>query len=318
MKKLKICDLFAGTGGFSLGLEQSGKFQTIFANDFVPESKKIFDENFKTKLTLCDIHKLEIDEIPDCDVITAGFPCQPFSLAGKKKGFADERSNVFWRLLEIIDAKKPKIIILENVKNLVTHDDSKTFKVIKKSIKKLGYHLKYQVLDTAKLTGIPQSRQRIYIVGFLDKDERDAFNFPDVEIITHNVSDYLENEVDDDFIYKPDCKIYPVLEKFITKDISENVVYQYRRFYVRENKSNVCPTLVKNMGTGGHNVPLILTNEFIRKLTPRECFNLQGFPKDYKLPNDMSNSKLYGLAGNAISVPVVKLIGEEILKNYLK
>jgi len=314
MKTLRVCDLFAGTGGFSLGLEQTGRFKTVFANDFVLESKKIFDENFGIKLTLGDIHKLNPDEIPDCDLITAGFPCQPFSLAGEKKGFADERSNVFWRLLEIIDAKKPKIIILENVKNLVTHDNSKTFKVIKKSIKKLGYHIKYQVLDTAKLTGIPQNRQRIYIVGFLDKDQRDKFSFPDDEIDTDDVSDYLEEEVDDDFIYKPDCKIYPVLEKFITKDISENVVYQYRRFYVRENKSRVCPTLVKNMGTGGHNTPIILSNELIRKLTPRECFNLQGFPKNYKLPNDMANSKLYGLAGNAITVPVVKLIGDEILK----
>ena len=117
----------------------------------------------------------------------------------------------------------------------------------------------------------------------------------------------LEKNVDDKYYYTDRFKVFGEIEKGITKNISENVLYQYRRFYVRENKSNCCPTLTANMGAGGHNVPLLKDDKGIRKLTPRECFNLQGFPIDYKLP-DLCDSALYKLAGNAVSVPVVSLI----------
>lgn len=315
-KKLKVVDLFAGTGGFSLGLHQTGSFKTIFANDFDQNSKEIFDLNFDIDLEHKNIHNLKSSNIPDCDIITAGFPCQPFSIAGKREGFDDERSNVFWKLLEIIENKLPEIILLENVKNLVTHDNGNTFKIIKKSIRKLGYLVKYQILNTADVTDIPHNRERIYIIGFLNEDMYNHFEFPKKNKKINKITDYLQENPAVKYFYTNKSTIYDTLKKEIKTDIRHNVVYQYRRYYVRENKSNMCPTLTANMGTGGHNVPLILQNKKIRKLTPRECFNLQGFPKNYKFPKEMSDSKLYKLAGNAVSVPIIKLIGNNILSVY--
>lgn len=317
-KKKKVVDLFAGTGGFSLALEQTGLFKTVFANDFDPSSKEIFNLNFNIDLTFKDIHDIKPTDIPNCDIITAGFPCQPFSIAGKRIGFDDDRSNVFWKLMEIIKIKLPDIILLENVKNLISHDKGNTFKIIKKSIRKLGYFIKYQILNTADISGIPHNRERIYIIGFLDQDMCNNFKFPSIVKKYGNVIDYLEETPDTKYYYTKKSAIYNVLKKTITKEVKDNVVYQYRRYYVRENKSNLCPTLTANMGTGGHNVPLILQNKNIRKLTPKECFNLQGFPENYKLPINMADSKLYKLAGNAISVPIIKLIGKNILAAYSK
>ena len=125
------------------------------------------------------------------------------------------------------------------------------------------------------------------------------------------IHDFLEENINDKYYYSERFKVYEKIKENVTKNISENVLYQYRRFYVRENMSNCCPTLTANMGSGGHNVPLLKDNKGIRKLTPRECFNLQGFPFNYKLP-DISDSSLYKLAGNAVSVPVVDMIGEKL------
>lgn len=236
-----------------------------------------------------------------------GFPCQPFSIAGEKKGFDDKRSNVFWKIIEILEKHKPEIIILENVKNLKSHDKGNTYKTIENKLKNTGYHIKTCILDTNKITKIPQHRERIYIVGFRDKDKYDKFDFDFQEEKQGKIYDMLEKNVDDKYYYTDRFKVFGEIEKGITKNISENVLYQYRRFYVRENKSNCCPTLTANMGAGGHNVPLLKDDKGIRKLTPRECFNLQGFPIDYKLP-DLCDSALYKLAGNAVSVPVVSLI----------
>ena len=233
--------------------------------------------------------------------------CQPFSIAGDKKGFDDKRSNVFWKIVEILEKHNPEIIILENVKNLKSHDKGNTYKIIEKKLEEIGYHIKTAILDTNKITNIPQHRERIYIVGFRDKEKYDKFNFEFPQKEQGKICDMLEKNVDDKYYYSNRFKVFDEIEKGITKNISENVLYQYRRFYVRENKSNCCPTLTANMGGGGHNVPLLKDDKGIRKLTPRECFNLQGFPKDYKLP-DVCDSALYQLAGNAVSVPVVNLI----------
>jgi len=233
--------------------------------------------------------------------------CQPFSIAGDKKGFDDKRSNVFWKILEILEKHTPEMIILENVKNLKSHDHGKTFEIIENKLQNAGYHLKTAILDTSKITNIPQHRERIYIVGFRDKTKCDKFNFDFDEQEKGQICDLLEEDIDDKYYYSDRFKVFEEIEKGITKDISENVLYQYRRYYVRENKSNCCPTLTANMGSGGHNVPLLRDKKGIRKLTPRECFNLQGFPSNYKLPQ-ISDSALYKLAGNAVSLPVVDLI----------
>jgi DNA (cytosine-5)-methyltransferase 1 len=152
---LKLIDLFAGTGSFSYILENTKQIETIFANDISDSSELIYNLNNKIKLTKSDINTIDEKSIPNFDILTAGFPCQPFSIAGKQKGFNDERSNVFWKILSIIKFHKPKIIILENVKNLQSHDKGKTFNIIKTNLENLGYMLKYSILNTSKITGIP-------------------------------------------------------------------------------------------------------------------------------------------------------------------
>jgi len=311
--KLKLVDLFAGTGAFSLAFHQTDKkVSTVFANDMIDSSEKIFNLNNSITLTNKNLIDIKEDEIPSHDILTGGFPCQPFSIAGKQKGFDDERSNVFWKILSIIKFHNPKIIILENVKNLQTHDKGNTFTTIKENLQNLGYHIKFQILNTCKLSVIPQNRERIYIVCFKDVELYNKFNFDFIVKKNNPITDYLEENIQNKYYYNTDSFIYDKL-KDITKHIRTNTVYQYRRYYTRENKNSVCPTLTANMGSGGHNVPLILDDKGIRKLTPRECFNLQGFPKDYKLPK-ISDGKLYMLAGNAVSVPIVQLIADKILE----
>ena len=225
----------------------------------------------------------------------------------KKKGFDDERSNVFNKIIEILKAKKPKIIILENVKNLKSHDNGNTYKIIKEKLTEAGYYIKSEILDTSKLTGIPQHRERIYIVGFRNKKKYNKFRFEFDNIKKRPISDFLENNIDSKFYYTDKLKVYKMVTENVKKNIDTNTIYQYRRTFVRENKSKCVPTLTANMGGGGHNVPILKDNKGIRKLTPRECFNLQGFDNNYKFPA-ISNSALYKLAGNAVTVKIVELI----------
>tara|TARA_B100000963_G_scaffold280097_1_gene248564 strand:- start:4106 stop:5125 length:1020 start_codon:yes stop_codon:yes gene_type:complete len=310
--KLKFIDLFAGTGAFTLALEGSNKFKCVFTNDMIESSKKIYKLNNPAhNFTLKDLNTIDVANIPSHNLLCGGFPCQPFSIAGEQKGFDDKRSNVFWKIVEILENHKPETIILENVKNLKSHDKGNTYRIIEQKLQELGYHIKTSILDTNKITNIPQHRERIYIVGFLDKEKYDQFNFNFPEQEQGKICDMLEKEVDDKYYYSDRFKVFSAVEESVTKNISENVLYQYRRYYVRENKSNCCPTLTANMGGGGHNVPLLKDDKGIRKLTPRECFNLQGFPSDYKLP-DLCDSALYKLAGNAVSVPVVNLIVDKL------
>lgn len=310
--KLKLVDLFAGTGAFSYAFHLTNKFETVFANDLLESSESIFNLNNSIKLTRQDLITIKENELLNFDILTGGFPCQPFSIAGSQKGFDDERSNVFWKILSIIKLHNPSIVILENVKNLQTHDGGKTFKIIIENLTNCGYHVKYNIINTCKVTHIPQNRERIYIVCFKDKDLCDKFNMNFDNKKNINITDLLDIDVKDKYYYTDKSSIYNELKQNITSHIKNNTIYQYRRYYVRENKNNVCPTLTANMGGGGHNVPIILDDKGIRKITPRECFNLQGFPSDYKLPS-MSMSKLYSLAGNAVSVPVVKLIANKIM-----
>lgn len=316
MNKFKLAELFTGTGAFSLAFEKTKKVETVYANDFCKNSEKIFNENFQIKLNCKDINEVKTSDIPDFDILTAGFPCQPFSIAGEQKGFDDERANVFWKILEIIKKKNPRVVIFENVKNLKSHDEGRTFDVITKEIDKLKYYYKYKVLNTCDCSPVPQNRERIYIICFKNKEECDKFNFPnnieDKEKL--EINKMIEKKVNDSFYYTKESGIWDKIKDEIKEPISKNIIYQYRRYYVRENKNNVCPTLTANMGTGGHNVPLIKDEKGIRKLTPRECFNFQGFPSDYKFPTKMSNAALYKLAGNAVSFPVVEKIGKKIIE----
>lgn len=313
-KNVRVASLFAGIGGICYAFKQSG-CDVIWANEIDKDACKTYRYNFGASyLVEGDIKRISAETIPDIDILNGGFPCQAFSIAGYRKGFEDERGNLFFEIARILEEKKPKVVLLENVKNLESHDDGKTFQVIKSELERLGYHVHHKVLNTMAYGNIPQNRERIYIVGFLSKEAYNAFKFPEQIELTKTIADIIDiNEIKEDKYYYSESRYYPILKETMKK---QNTIYQWRRVYCRENKSGVCPTLTANMGTGGHNVPLILDNYGIRKLTPEECVAFQGFPSEFKFPNEIPNSAKYKQAGNSVSVPVVKRIVEEILKVF--
>jgi DNA (cytosine-5)-methyltransferase 1 len=311
-KRFKTTDLFAGVGGIRLGFEKAG-FDTVFANDFEPQCKETYDLNFDgTKLFIEDIQKINEKKLPNFDFLLGGFPCQAFSVAGYRQGFDDEkgRGNLFYDVARILKEKKPMGFMLENVKNLKGHDKGKTFKIITKTLENLGYHVKFKVLNSMEYGNVPQNRERIYIVGFKDKKHYEKFSFPSTTKLTRKVTDLLEKNVDQKYYYNDK----PLYEKLKNEVTNRNTVYQWRRKYVRENKKGVCPTLTANMGMGGHNVPIIRDKKGIRKLTPLECARIQGFPMNYKLPKNISDSALYKQLGNSVTVPVVQAVAKQIRK----
>lgn len=317
---MKCASFFAGVGGIDLGFDQAG-FETIYANEIDKFAVETLKANFNFEIDHRDIRDVKSAEIPDFEVMLAGFPCQAFSVAGYRQGFDDEkgRGNLFFELERIFIDKQPQVLLLENVKNLVGHDKGNTFKVILERLKENGYHIKYSVLNACDYGNVPQNRERIYIVGFKDESAYERFNFPNKIVLNVEIKDLLELEesIDTKYFYTSKTPFFDMLVEEI-KDAK--TLYQWRRQYVRSNKSNLCPTLTANMGTGGHNVPLLNVQGLpstIRKLTPRECFNFQGFPRNFTLPESTSNANLYKQAGNSVVVPVIYQIAKEIKKALL-
>lgn len=373
--KYTVGSLFAGIGGICLGFKQAkikdAHYEVVWANEIDEYACQTYRTNFDHYLLEGDINKiLKPEEATEegkhnreyyqylknqlvsqkIDILNGGFPCQAFSIAGDRKGFEDDRGNLFWSIINTVKLleekhEKPRVLFLENVKNLVAHDGGKTYKVIKSEIEKLGYTVKECVLNTMNFTTLPQNRERIYILCFRDKVDADAFtmfdfigkyklsfNKKDREKEIKEIIDYDKKALDKYYYTKEkyphyfmdeaDCNDAEARRINLAEDINEmKQFYQLRRgMYVRKNKSDVCPTLTANMGTGGHNVPLIKVEDGVRKLTPSETLRLQGFPvgHGYMIPvsykgRPFADSYLYKQAGNAVSVPVIKLIAEELL-----
>lgn len=313
---MNFVDLFAGIGGIKLGFEKEG-FKSVLSNDFDANCKTTFDYNFserlqiETEMYLEDIAKIPSADFPEFEILTGGFPCQPFSIAGYRRGFSDEgRGSLFFEIIRILKDRKPKVFLLENVKNLKAHDEGNTLRLIYDELQNAGYYVTDAVLNTIEYGNLPQNRERIYIVGFLSQKKFKHFCFPKEIPLKKTIYDCLVAEQVDNKYYYNNKPLYKRLENIVNK---RDTIYQWRRKYVRENKSNACPTLTANMGTGGHNVPIIMDDYGIRKLTPRECANFQGFPKEYKFPK-IADSHLYKQIGNSVSIPVVERIASQIKK----
>ena len=319
-KKLKCASFFAGVGGIDKGFEQTKLFETVYANEIDEYPVKTFELNFPIKVDCRDIHNVKTNDIPDFDVMLAGFPCQAFSVAGLRKGFDDEkgRGTLFFELIRIIKDKKPCIVFLENVKNLVGHDNGNTFSVILNELENQGYFVKHSVLNAMEYGNIPQNRERIYIVAFKNKEMYKNFDFPKPIKLTKKLTDIIdfETKMEEKYYYREGKYKGDIYEQLVSNMDDENAIYQWRRKYVRKNKSGVVPTLTANQGEGGHNVCIIKTKNGIRKMTPHECFNTQGFPKDFKLP-EISDGRLYKQAGNSVCVSVIRRIAEKIKLAYL-
>ncbi|NWL02587.1 DNA (cytosine-5-)-methyltransferase [Flavobacterium collinsii] len=305
-------DLFAGIGGFRMAMQSAGG-SCVYSSEWDKAAKTTYFTNFG-EMPLGDIMLQDVkDSIPaKFDVLCAGFPCQAFSIAGLQKGFSDSRGQLFFEIKKIIEKHRPKAVVLENVKNLVKHDKGRSFKTILDILEgHLGYKVFYKILNTMTHCNIPQNRERIFIVCFdpLQVANYFGFKFPKKIPLTKTVADFLETERQPEcYYYSPKSSIYTKLEKNVTQNTT---VYQWRRTYVRENKNSVCPALTANMGTGGHNVPIIKDSYGIRKLTLRECFALQGFPVDQFIFPEISKSSLYKQIGNSVTLGLVQKIAAE-------
>ncbi len=317
---LRCASFFAGVGGIDKGFEKNKLFKVVYANEFDPYPVRTYELNSKLKVDCRDIREVKAEEIPDFDVLLAGFPCQAFSVAGYRKGFEDEkgRGTLFFELIRIIKDKKPEIVFLENVKNLVGHDGGNTFRVIREALEDNGYLVSPMVMNAMEYGNVPQNRERIYIVCFREEKVFRNFHFPLPIQLTKKLDGIIDfnTAVDEKYYYTEGKYKGDIYDKLVEAMDDDRAIYQWRRKYVRKNKSGVVPTLTANQGEGGHNVCLIKTPNGIRKMTPHECFNAQGFSKDFNLPADMSDGRLYKQAGNSVCVSVIERIAEEIANAY--
>jgi DNA (cytosine-5)-methyltransferase 1 len=320
---LTVGSLFAGIGGFcSAFIEED--FKVLWANEVDANAALTYKHNYeKVKLYEKKIEDLSVlhDRIECVDVLTAGFPCQPFSIAGDRKGFEDDRGLVFFeivRLLKEFGNKRPKIVLLENVPGLLGHNNGNTFSKMVNSLQSAGYWFMqpncYAILNTLKITGIPQSRERLFMVALSwDCFNKQIFQFPlDINAEQEPLQKYLDigSKKDESYYFPPDSKWAKLFEDSMEKG-NPNSMYQLRRYYVRENKNDAVFTLTANMGEGGHNVPVFKDPWGIRKLTPEECLSLQGFNSNFEFPDKVARSQRYKQIGNAVTVPLVQLLAKE-------
>ena len=311
-------DLFAGIGGFRLAMQDCGG-ECVYSSEWDENAQKTYYYNFG-EIPFGDITKESNKKmIPEgFDVLCAGFPCQAFSVAGYRKGFEDTRGTLFFDVADIIRRKRPKAVYLENVKNLYTHDGGKTFQVIKTTLEELGYVVYSKVMNAMEYANVPQNRERIFIVCFDPQQvpNYEDFQFPEKEPLTKSIHDCIDYNIKTEKLFYGDKMGH--IDEIRASVTSKDTIYQWRRQYVRENKSNVCPTLTANMGTGGHNVPLILTDFGIRKLSPKECLNFQGFPDNYFFPNSIADSAKYKQAGNSVVIPLIRKVCKNIISTISK
>lgn len=323
--KYKFIDLFAGIGGFRLGFQNKG-FECVYSSEINEHAQDMYYENFG-EMPSGDITKINEKEIPDHDILCAGFPCQPFSIAGDKKGFEDTRGTLFFDIIRILKEKKPKAVVLENVKHFKNHDKGKTLKVVLSSLKEIGYTTNWQVLN-AKDFGVPQNRERTIIVGFLDNKKFD-FNllkqYPKIklETILDDYNEEFEFLDEDEYTIIDNYKeqnsglifIGYRNKKMRTKGVRPNTEHlsrvhkQPNRIY---SSKGTHPTLSSQESSGRY---FIYHENKVRKLTLKECYKLMGFPNDFKLVGSKAN--LYNRVGNSVVVPMIEAIAE-VVKEYLE
>ena len=316
--KIKFIDLFAGIGGFHLALSKVNG-ECLFASEWDKECQKIYEKNFNLK-PFGDITKIDEKEIPKHDVLCAGFPCQAFSISGKRQGFKDTRGTLFFDVARIIKHHQPKLILLENVKNFLTHDNGNTISVVKKTLEELNYNVFYKVLNSSNF-GIPQKRERIYIVGFNKKLKINEFKFPSNQNIFVSLKDYLlpDNSTKELVLNRDDIQLKK--DKKIQKDIFGN----YPQKPIRLGQVNKGGQGERIYSTNGHAVSLTaygggigsktglyLVNNKLRKLSPRECARITGFSDSFSLSENKNHS--YRQFGNSVVVNVLDFILKEIMK----
>lgn len=320
----KSIDLFAGIGGIRLGFDQAfgNDIETVFVSEWDKKAQETYIANFGEKPKIFgDITKINEIDIPNHDILLAGFPCQAFSLAGHKKGFEDTRGTLFFDVARIVEFHKPKVVFCENVKNLVNHDRGKTFKIIKKTLNDLGYRVFYKVINS-KDFGVPQNRERIYIVAFREDISPNKFIFPEKIDDTKVIADIMEEKETSPKYYLSDVYLES-LRKHKQRHQAKGNGFGYE---IRDINSIAGAIVCGGMGrernliidkrltdfTPVTHIKGKINREYIRKMTPREWARLQGFPDDFKLV--VADTHLYKQFGNSVTVPVIKAIAENIKK----
>lgn len=323
----KYIDLFAGIGGFRLGLDAVGG-KCVYSSEINPACREVYINNFKEEPT-GDIKQIDEHSVPDHDILAGGFPCQAFSIAGNKRGFEDARGTLFFDVLRIIKAKNPKVVFLENVKNLVHHDKGRTMDVIKRSLEEQGYHFSWEVLNTMDF-GLAQNRERTIMVASKEK----PFDFTPLKnkkFKKKNIEDIMEKDGDFDFL---DPSSYTILDEALFKRQSSGLIFAgYRNKPARKNgvrpntkhlsrvhkqpnriyhTSGTHPTLASQETAGRF---WIYDGTKVRKLTLRECYSLQGFPKNFLISTNKGNA--YRQIGNSVGIPVIRAVAEEIIRQVI-
>lgn len=304
-------DLFAGLGGFRLALESLGA-ECVYSSEWDEPVRKVYSDNFD-EIPDGDITQVDEKNIPDHDILCAGFPCQAFSISGKQNGFEDSRGTLFFDVARIVKEKQPKVVFMENVKNFASHDGGKTLEVVRATMENLGYTFFYKVLSAVDF-GIPQKRERIYMVCFRNDLNVASFNYPKPFELQKHVEDFLlsdENMVSHLYVDRPDTYFNDKKdEHYSNKTIRLGIVNkggQGERIY---STKGIAITLSANGGgvfskTGGY-----LINGRTRKLHPRECARLMGFPDSYIISD--SPNQVYKQFGNSVVIDVLQLIAIEI------
>lgn len=302
---VKIVDLFAGIGGIRLGFEQAfGSVDCVFTSEIDKHAVTTYKANFKDGHVFGDIKQIDENDVPDHDILLAGFPCQPFSQAGLKKGFTDTRGTLFFDIERILLAKQPKAFLLENVKQLRGHDKGRTFQTIIDHLNNAGYKVFYEILK-ARDFGVPQNRERIYIVGFLDHSIN--FEFPKPTNLPTRVGDILDDVVDEKYTISDKLWSGHKRRKELNKLNGKG--FGYGLFNKDSAYTN---TISARYYKDGSEILIEQEGKNPRKLTPREAARLQGFPEDYIIP--VSDAQAYKQFGNSVAVPVIKAIATEIKK----
>lgn len=311
--KFKFIDLFAGIGGLRIAYQNNGG-KCVFSSEWNKFSKITYEQNFG-EVPFGDITQYDENKIPEHDILLAGFPCQPFSIAGvskknslgKKHGFLDEtQGTLFFDIARIIKAKRPKAFMLENVKNLVSHDKGRTFKIIHNTLDKLGYSIHYEVLDGQYY--VPQHRERIIIVGFDKKvfKGEEKFEFPSNPEKNIKFRDILEPEIEEKYTLSD--KLWNYLQNYAAKHKAKGNGFGFGL----TNLDGVSRTLSARYYKDGSEVLIPQNDKNPRRLTPRECARLQGFPEKFIIP--VSNNQAYQQFGNSVVVPLMQAVAEQVVK----
>jgi DNA (cytosine-5)-methyltransferase 1 len=315
--KFTFIDLFAGIGGFRLAFQSLGG-KCVFSSEYNYFAQKTYEANFG-EVPFGDITKINEKEIPDHDILVAGFPCQPFSIAGvskknalgKNHGFLDEtQGTLFFDISRILNEKKPKVFLLENVKNLVSHDSRRTFQVITNTLKELNYNIYYQVLDGKHF--VPQHRERIVIIGFSREyfKDKEEFTFPEMPEPDHKIVDILEKKPEGKYTLTDN--LWDYLIRYSEKHKAKGNGFGFGM----TDLNGISRTLSARYYKDGAEILIPQKGKNPRRLTPRECARLQGYPDKFIIP--VSDNQAYRQFGNSVVVPMMKSVGSNLVSELLR